>query len=232
MPLTASEIAHEGLEIVNPLPAAKLDRLLDALALSPGQRALDIGCGKGELLLRMHRRHGVGGLGVDLSEPYIEAARAQAPPELEFRVQAGLEVTDTGFDVAACVGSSHALDDHPRRRLYEKLVPGGYVLFGDGYWIQDPHPDYLEALGGASPDDLLTFEELVTSGEDHGLTPVHVVTASQDDWDAYSWHLIAACERDGSPECREYAARERRRLLAPGGRDTLGFALVAWRYDG
>ena len=225
---SASEIAHTGLEILNPLTAPKLDAVLDACRLEPGSRALDIGCGKGELLLRMHARHGTTGLGVDTSEEYIAAARARAPEGMEFRVAEGLSVTETGFDLAACVGSLHALDEHPRRWLKERVKPGGVVLFGEGYWRQEPHPEFLEALGGATPDEFSSYSELVRSGEDHGLKPLYVATASQDDWDAYSWRLIASCERDGSPDCLAYADRERARILAPGGRETLGFALIAW----
>jgi len=228
---SASEIAHSGLDLLNPLTPAKLDAVLDACALAPGTRALDIGCGKGELLLRAHRRFGTGGLGVDLSEDYIAAARANAPDDVEFRAAQGLSVTEGGFDLAACVGSLHALDAHPRRWLKDRVTPGGHVLFGDGYWQREPHPDYLDVLG-ADAGELDDYATLVASGEPHGLTPVYVATASQDDWDAYSWRLIANCERDGSEDCHAYAARERARLLAPGGRDTLGFALIAFRREG
>ena len=53
--------------------------------------------------------------------------------------------------------------------------------------------------------------------------------ASETDWDRYEWTLILNAERHGAPELRERAAQARRRLTLPGGRETLGFALVLLR---
>jgi hypothetical protein len=50
--------------------------------------------------------------------------------------------------------------------------------------------------------------------------------ASEADWDRYEWRLILNAERAGHPALAERAARARARLALPGGRETLGFALV------
>ncbi|RJL31855.1 class I SAM-dependent methyltransferase [Bailinhaonella thermotolerans] len=55
------------------------DRLMEAAAVSPGERVLDVGCGCGETTRLAARSSGHGEvLGVDLSAPMLAQARAQA----------------------------------------------------------------------------------------------------------------------------------------------------------
>src|SRR5690348_14902471 len=67
--------AHETLE------QAQLDKkahIAAKLALEPGQRVLDIGCGWGGMALFLHKVAGVDVLGVTLSEHQLKIARARA----------------------------------------------------------------------------------------------------------------------------------------------------------
>jgi ubiquinone/menaquinone biosynthesis C-methylase UbiE len=59
------------------------ERLLEAARPAPGERALDVGCGAGALTLAVARRLGASGrcVGVDVSEPMLNAARARAQSE-------------------------------------------------------------------------------------------------------------------------------------------------------
>jgi hypothetical protein len=50
--------------------------------------------------------------------------------------------------------------------------------------------------------------------------------ASEADWDRYEWRLILNAERSGIPALRERAQQARGRITMPGGRETLGFALL------
>jgi SAM-dependent methyltransferase len=238
-----SAIRHGDLPFHNPLDPAVVDEVLAVAGLGPDDRAVDLGCGPGELLVRMAERSGCGGLGVDLAIAQIEEARrraaARAPQAaLEFQsIDAG-EV-DGEFALAACVGSTHALGglDAALARLAALTRAGGHVLVGDGFWAQEPSDAYLDALGGATRDELPDFVGLVRAGERHGLAAVYVRVASDADWDRYEWTLIANGERflaehPDAPEAanvREWKDAARDRILGPGGRGTMGFALVLLR---
>ena len=54
---------------------------MERLAVKPGERLLDVGCGCGHTTHELGRRVGAGGevLGLDLSEPMLERARGGAP---------------------------------------------------------------------------------------------------------------------------------------------------------
>jgi SAM-dependent methyltransferase len=238
-----SAIRHGDLAFHNPLDPVVVDEVLDVAGLGPDDRAVDLGCGPGELLVRLAERIGCGGLGVDLAAAQIEEARrraaARAPQaKLVFEaVDAG--TVDGQFALAACVGSTHALGglDTTLARLAELTRPGGHVLVGDGFWQRDPSDAYLDALGGATRDELTDFAGLVRAGEPYGLTAVYVRVATEADWDRYEWALIANGERflaehpdaPEAPDLRAWNDASRDRILVPGGRGTMGFALVLLR---
>jgi SAM-dependent methyltransferase len=110
-----------------------------ALALAPGARVLDLGCGHGRHANELARRgHRV--LGVDAVEGFLAHARAEAARERlasEF-VQADLRSLDTsgagsGFDGAVCLFDAfgfHTDEEHLRilTHALEALKPGGRLL--------------------------------------------------------------------------------------------------------
>ena len=121
--------------------------------------------------------------------------------------------------------------------LRELVRPGGEVLLGEGYWRRPPSAEYLDALGGASADELPDYSGLMRAAEEAGLTPLHSSVASEADWDRYEWRLILNAERwaaahpadPGAEVLRERARHARERMTMPDGRETLGFALVLLR---
>ena len=62
-----SAIAHRDHDYCNPVAAAKIERLLDLLPLDAHSRVLDLGCGRGELALRIIERFGATVIAVDHS---------------------------------------------------------------------------------------------------------------------------------------------------------------------
>jgi SAM-dependent methyltransferase len=236
----ASAIRHGDLAFHNPLAPDRVDEALRQLDLGPGDRAFDVGCGPGELLIRLAELCGCGGVGVDSAEGQIEEARRRAAARvpsaaLEFVAGDAAAVEPGDIAAAACVGSTHALGG--LAPALERLASVGTVLIGEGFWARRPSSEYLEALGGATEDELTDLPGLLRAGEPFGLEPVWVATTTPREWERYEWTLVANGDRfvrahGDDPlavAVAEANVRTRERLLLPGGTDTLGFALVVFR---
>jgi cyclopropane-fatty-acyl-phospholipid synthase len=117
---------------------AKLDLICRKLALQPGQRLLDIGCGWGSLILFAAERHGVEAVGVTLSERQAaEANRRVAEAGLADHVRAEVrdyrDLRELGaFDAVASVGMFEHVGraNLPRyfESAFEAVRPGGRFL--------------------------------------------------------------------------------------------------------
>jgi len=239
-PAAASRAAHEGLPLMNPLSVAALDEAIAVLSLPAGARIVEIGCGDAAILRRIAAAARSGrALGIDLDAELIERGRAEAERlgvDVELRTGDARELSERGFDLAVCVASTHSLGGFPAAlpALHELVRPGGQVLLGEGYWRSEPSAEYLEALGGASADELPERAGLIAAAEAAGLVPLHSVDASRADWDRYEWGLILNAERwaarhpddEGADLLRDRARSARARVTMPGGRETLGFALL------
>jgi SAM-dependent methyltransferase len=218
----ASRIAHGDLTLYNPLSEDALDEAIRLLALAPGARVLDVACGRAEVLRRVVERYDVVPAGYDADRALVESVPA------ELNVKVADQPPEGTFDLVICIASSHALGGFPDAldRLHGLVEPGGQLLLGEGYWRRPPSDEYLDALGGATADELSDYGGLMRAAENAGLTPLYASVASEADWDTYEWRQVLNSERSGHPELRERAEGARRRLTMAGGRDTLGFALV------
>jgi cyclopropane-fatty-acyl-phospholipid synthase len=115
----------------------KFDLVARKLALQPGMRLLDVGCGWGGMVMHAAREYGVQALGVTLSaEQAAWAQRAIKEAGLselaEVRHLDYRDVTETGFDAVSSIG----LTEHIGKAqlpdyfafLYRKLRPEGRLL--------------------------------------------------------------------------------------------------------
>ncbi len=71
----------EGISSLDEAQLAKMDHIAAKLALAPGMRVLDIGCGWGGLALHLHRISGAAVHGISLSTEQIAYAKAWAARE-------------------------------------------------------------------------------------------------------------------------------------------------------
>ncbi len=116
--------------------------VLEALRLSPGERALDIGTGPGFLAYEMADRVGDGGevLGIDSSEPMIALARRRCAGKAHVRFEPGdasqLPVADSHFDAAVSVQVYEYIPEVEiaLSEMYRALRPGGRAAIVSTDW--------------------------------------------------------------------------------------------------
>jgi cyclopropane-fatty-acyl-phospholipid synthase len=116
---------------------AKLDLICRKLALRPGLRLLDVGCGWGSLALHAAQRYGADVVGITLSAQQAELARRRVTAagldrRITVRVQDYREVDDGPFDAISSIGMAEhvgraALPGYIRA-LHTLLRPGGRLL--------------------------------------------------------------------------------------------------------
>jgi cyclopropane-fatty-acyl-phospholipid synthase len=115
----------------------KLDLVCRKLALTPGMRLLDVGCGWGSMLLHAAREYGVTGVGITLSSEQADLARkriseAGLSDRVEVRLQDYREVSDGPFDAISSIGMAEHVGEQMVREygaVLARLVrPGGRVL--------------------------------------------------------------------------------------------------------
>lgn len=123
-----SERAHEGL-------FTQERKIISQYFTTPGAKVLDVGCGSGRATQPLAEK-GFDMVGVDLSSPLIEEARAQFP-HLQFEVgdatQLGYKDETFDYVVFTNVGLDYIYPEAQRRQalreIYRVLKPGGIFAF-------------------------------------------------------------------------------------------------------
>jgi len=117
--------------------AAKYELVCRKLALRPGMRVLDVGCGWGGMAIHAAREHGVHAVGITLSRRQAEWARAAVrdaglADRVEIRIQDYRDLVDGPFDAISSIGmfehvGAAKLDEY-FTHLFGLLRPGGRLL--------------------------------------------------------------------------------------------------------
>jgi SAM-dependent methyltransferase len=234
---SASLRAHAAVPFMNPLSEADVDGAIAALELPAGARVVETGCGAAVLLRRVLAAHpGARGVGVDPDGAALALARAVGASDrlelIEARAQdAGL--APGAFDLVVNVAASHAHGGFPAAldELAALARPdGGLILLGEGLWTREPSAAFLDALGGATADELpMGVDALVSAARAAGLQPLATALSSEADFAAYEEALATEAERYDDEDARAYAEAIRARRALPDGATTFGFALLTLR---
>ncbi|MFJ7012835.1 class I SAM-dependent methyltransferase [Streptomyces albogriseolus] len=115
----------------------KLELVARKLALRPGQRLLDVGCGWGSMAIHAAREHGVNVVGITLSQEQAAYARKRIAEEgltdrVEIRVQDYRDVADGPYDAVSSIGMAEHVGSERYLEyatvLHRLLSPGGRLL--------------------------------------------------------------------------------------------------------
>jgi SAM-dependent methyltransferase len=198
MTLRFHEISESRHRILNPFTPDKL-RLLGQICVGDRpSHVLDLCCGKAEMLCTWAAQHQVTGVGVDISEVFLVAARQRAvelevddrvrlvhADAVDFVADAVVSVSGAQFDVVSCIGATWIGSGLAGTLgLMRPLVKsGGLVVVGEPYWI-DPLPEGMAVLGVAE-GEFASLARTLEVVEAAGFDLVEMVLANPDDWDRY-----------------------------------------------
>ena len=193
---------YQYLTFNSPLSDARAEALADRVARRlPADDAVvhDLGCGWGELLMRIAARAPQArAVGVDSDPSLVDRATAAATER-----HLGTRVTfDTGdaaddhgtADAVVCIGASHIWEglEAALAALRARTRPGGTVVLGEGTW-----PPGAMADPTVVPPDMPAMPstaDLVDLAVGAGFRPLHVEEASREEWDAFESRYLRDLE--------------------------------------
>lgn len=183
-----------------PLSETRATALTHRLTRTNPTTVLDIGCGWGELMLRiLTAAPEATGTGIDLNADDLTRGRHNAKARglsqrAEFIEESAIGTSRAPADLVLCVGASQALStaEPPHyttdalRELRRLVTDNGRVLLGEGFWQRTPTSAELSGMwpGAAATDhhDLATLLDLAVAA---GFRPEWTETASLDEWEEF-----------------------------------------------
>jgi SAM-dependent methyltransferase len=224
-----------------PLSDERANRLVAELAARTPATAIDLGCGWGELLLRiLAATPGAGGTGVEIHAPDVVRGRANAAARglserATFIEGPAAEHLSTA-DIVVSLGAYQAFGSIPEALgVLRRLVnPGGCLLFGAEFWEQPPTAEQLAKMWpGVSADDCTDLGTLVEQAIAAGFRPLRIETATRGEWEEFESGSAAEVEEwllSHSDHAAVDAVRGKldaqRDIWLRGHRNVMGFAYL------
>ncbi|MFC8143612.1 SAM-dependent methyltransferase [Streptomyces paradoxus] len=187
-----------------PLSETRARSLVQRLTRHHPTTVLDIGCGSGELMLRvLAAAPEATGTGIDLDADDLAQGRKTAEDRglasrARFLEESATGTTQGPADLVLCVGSSQALGDRlpdALTALRRLVTDHGRVLLGEGFWQRTPAPDELSRMWpDAAVTDHPDLATLISMATDAGFRPEWTETASLDEWEEFESGYLADTE--------------------------------------
>jgi ubiquinone/menaquinone biosynthesis C-methylase UbiE len=229
------------LDFMAPMSAYRADRLVHDLVAGQPESIVDLGCGWGELLLRILGQLPLAhGIAVDTHAPDLERGRkAAVQRDLAERVTfvdgEAASIEDPA-DLVISIGAYQAFGSVPAAlaQLRRRVKPGGRLLFGAEYWEQTPSEARLANMWpGMTAADCLELADLLDATTAAGFRPLYVDTVAPAEWHEFESLLAAETERwllanwehPDAAAVRDKLDRQRSIWLR-GHRGYLGFAYL------
>ena len=239
------DIIHRHHSLMNPLDETRLEEAFELMPIRSEAQVLDIGCGKGEVLIRIAEKNVIKGVGVDKS-PYCireaEKEKAARVPQADLRfveMDGALYKPETkeSEDLTMCIGASWIYGGYkkPLQALSLMTKMSGHVMVGEPFWRKAPPQTYLRREK-ISKKLFSTHQGNIAIGESIGLDPTYTIVSTESDWDKYEGlHWYAAREYANShpedPEVKDLLARNARarETYLKYERDILGWAVYLFQ---
>ncbi len=147
--------SHVGLTVLHPGGFAATRKLAGACRIDKDTRVIDIACGKGSTAAYLAKRYGCSVVGVDISEPLLNEARADIERKglsdrVSFRLAdaTSLPFKDGEFDVAVSQAML-VLIDNKKKTIQEAMrviKPGGTAGWLELSWQKEPTKEFLKIV--------------------------------------------------------------------------------------
>lgn len=186
---------YDSLDFNSPMTNETAGTLVAELASQGPSTIIDVGCGWGELLLRLAECcPDAVCVGIDNDEALLERARANATDRsLQHRVtfQTDLVVPEAN-DIAVCVGAEQVFGSltNALTGLHDLVRPSGRLLLGTLCWDQQPSDEQAAEFSGV-PE----LAEVVGIASDAGWRPLGMRSATLEDWDRFEFGFMADWEQ-------------------------------------
>jgi len=228
----------------SPLSEERAARLTAELADARPEAVLDLGCGWGELLLRIvAATPGARGTGIDNYGPDITRGRDNAAARgLTDRVTfiegpAAEHIKGTSADLVLSIGAWHALGaaiPEALNMLRPLVNPGGRLLLAAEFWERPPTDDELSRMWpGVSRDDFTDIAGLTDQAIALGFRPLRIESVTRGEWEDFESGIAADREEwllahPGHPRVDEVRGQldKARDFWLRGHRGLLGFAYL------
>jgi SAM-dependent methyltransferase len=224
-----------------PLSNQRANRLAAHLASHKPATILDVGCGWGELLLRIllftpdARGTGIDVHGPDIARATENAETRRLADRVTFLEAPGAGQKETA-DLVVSVGAYQAFGSIPEAfdALRDMVNPGGRLLFAAEMWNRSPTADELANMWpGTTVDDCLTLAAVVDAAVEAGFRPLNIETSTREEWEEFESGFAAGSEEwllanPGHSQAAEVTAKldAHRDIWLRGHRDVLGFAFL------